>query len=155
MIKKHLTIFPVLDRPLTYLYSLTTVFNISAILAMQHSCRHHYMIKLIKITIKYIKWAKTTDRHSLLIRIPLLQEGDDDIAIHTPIDWLALSKCIASLLITRIWKLISQNLRVIQTNRFQISGMLKYYITKGVTCNIHAQSDAQKHCFFLFTLVLP
>ncbi len=29
---------------------------------MQHICRHHYMIKLITITRKYIKLAYTTDK---------------------------------------------------------------------------------------------
>ncbi len=42
---------------------------------MQHSCRDHYIIKLTKITIKYRKWAYTTDRHNLIIGISLLQEG--------------------------------------------------------------------------------
>ncbi len=32
------------------------------------------MIKPIKITIKYIKGAHTTDKHNLIIGIPLLQE---------------------------------------------------------------------------------
>ncbi len=41
---------------------------------MQHICSHHYIIKLIKITIKHIKGAYTTDKHNLMIGIPLLQE---------------------------------------------------------------------------------
>ncbi len=40
---------------------------------MYHKCMH-CMIKLIKITIKYIKWAYTTDKHNVIIGIPLLQE---------------------------------------------------------------------------------
>ncbi len=43
-------------------------------LAMLHICQHHYMIKLINITIKYVNGAYTTDKHSLIIEIPLLQE---------------------------------------------------------------------------------
>ncbi len=35
------------------------------------------MIKLIKITIKYIKWAHTTDRHNPIIGILFLQSGED------------------------------------------------------------------------------
>ncbi len=34
---------------------LQAIFNISGNLAIQHSCRNHYLIKLIKITTKYIK----------------------------------------------------------------------------------------------------
>ncbi len=49
-------------------------FYISGNLAIQHSCRDH-MIKLTKITIKYIKWAYTTDRQNLIIGIPLFKEG--------------------------------------------------------------------------------
>ncbi len=39
--------------------------------------------KLIKITWKYIKGAYTTDKHNLIFGIPLLQECEDDIVIHT------------------------------------------------------------------------
>ncbi len=53
----------------------TVFLNFSKNLAMQHICRHYYMIKLIKITIKYIKGAYTTDKHSLIIGIPFLQVG--------------------------------------------------------------------------------
>ncbi len=49
--------------------------NCSKNLAMQHICRHHYMIKRIKITIKYIKGAYTTNKYNLIIGIPLLQVG--------------------------------------------------------------------------------
>ncbi len=57
--------------------------NFSKNLAMQHICRQHYMIKLIKITIKYMKGAYTTNKHNLIIGIPFLQVGEDDIVIHT------------------------------------------------------------------------
>ncbi len=40
-----------------------------------HFSRHHHMIKLIKITIKYIKGAYTTDKHNLIIGIPFSQVG--------------------------------------------------------------------------------
>ncbi len=61
------------------LLSILRVIN----LAIQHSCRYHYMIQLSKITIKYNKWAYTTDTHNLVIGVPLLQESDDNIVIHT------------------------------------------------------------------------
>ncbi len=45
-----------------------------AYLTMEYISRGHYIIKLIKITIQYIIWAYTTDRHILIIGISLLQE---------------------------------------------------------------------------------
>ncbi len=42
---------------------------------MEYSSKGHFMIKLIKITIHYIIWAYTTNRHILIIGISLLQEG--------------------------------------------------------------------------------
>ncbi len=48
------------------------ILNFSKNLAMQYISRHHCMIKLIKITIKYIKGAYTTDKHRLIIGIPFL-----------------------------------------------------------------------------------
>ncbi len=50
---------------------------------MQHIRVHHYMIKLIKITIKYIKEAYTTGKHNLIIGIPLLQDCEEDMVIQS------------------------------------------------------------------------
>ncbi len=71
--------------------------------------------------------------------------------------WLSLPKHTYtwSLLITQIWKLISQKQKMKETNGFQILNRYILYITgytwlKGrsiCTCNTHAQRDAQKHCF--------
>ncbi len=42
---------------------------------MEYSSGGYYMIKLIKITKKYIIWAYTTDRHILIIGISLLGDA--------------------------------------------------------------------------------
>ncbi len=59
------------SNPLTI---LGVISSFSENLVRQHIYRHHYMIKLIKLTTKYIKWAYTTDRYNLIFGIPLLQE---------------------------------------------------------------------------------
>ncbi len=54
---------------------------------MQHIRRHNYMIKLIKIIIKYIKWAYTIDRHNLNVgEYHYYKSGEDNIIIHTLIN---------------------------------------------------------------------
>ncbi len=66
------------SRPLRFLGQFL-IFSEN--MAMQHICRHYYMIKLIKIIIIYIKGAYTTDKHNTIIGIPFLQVGEDDIVI--------------------------------------------------------------------------
>ncbi len=54
-----------------------------------------------------------------------------------------------SLLSTQIWKPISQQLQMIETNRFQI--LNQNILKRGSTCTrkIHAQSGLQKHSYYL------
>ncbi len=85
----------------------------------------------------------TTDRYNLII-------GDGDIVIPT---LTGSSKMYSrSLLITQIWKLISQKMKILETNGFQIlhpdiSDCISLRRNYTCTSNIHAQSDAQKHYF--------
>ncbi len=61
------------------------------------------MIKLIKITRKYIEWAYTTDKYNLIF---YCKSAEDDIVIHT-----LIISYTRPLLITQLWKLISQKLK--------------------------------------------
>ncbi len=115
-------------------------------LAMQHICRHHYMIKLIKITRKYIKRGYTSDKHNLIVGIPWLQEWWRWHCYSHP-NYLCLNLHNATL-ITQRWKLLSWKLKRIEKKDFTHIGGYTL-LMKGSNCtnNIHAPRDVQKHCF--------
>ncbi len=75
------------------------------------------MIKLIKITRRYIKWAYTTNKQNLIFGIPLLQEWWIWHCYSHP-NYLCQTYT-RPLFITQLWKLISQKLKMIETNRFR------------------------------------
>ncbi len=121
------------------------------------------MIKLIKITRKYINGEYTTDKHNLIFGIPLLQEclKMTLLFIHNYLclnihqvtfDYSTVEAYIA-------WKLISRQLKMIQTNRFQIVNpdILKVipYYARGRTVQITYMCKEMHRSTVLFTPELP
>ncbi len=123
----------------------------SRFLAMQHICRHHYMIKLIKITITYIKWTYTIDKHNLIIGMPLLQEWWRWHCYSHP-DYLCLNieqvNFDYSTLEAQISKI--KNDRNKQISDSESRHLVDYiWVRWRSICiiNIYVQRDAQKHYF--------
>ncbi len=107
------------------------------------------MIKLIKITIIYIKWAYTTDKHNLIFVIPLLQEWWRWHCYSHP-DYLYLnihqvtfdySSLEAHILKTKN----DRNKRISDSESRHLEDYTR--LRGRSTSNIYAQRDAQKHCF--------
>ncbi len=121
---------------------------------MQHICRHHYMIKLIKITRKYIKWAYTTDKHKLIFGISLLQEWWRWLC-YSNSSYLCLNIYQVTFYYSTLEAYISKtkndrNKWIPDSESWHLGGYTR--LNKGPTCtnNIHAQRDAQKHCFIYY-----
>ncbi len=114
-------------------------------------CRHHYMIKLIKITIKYIKWAYTSDKYNLIFGILLLQEWwiwhcyshPNYLWLNKPghFDYLTLEAYISK----------TKNDRNKQISDSENWHDVGYKKGSHFTNNIHVQKDAKKH-YFITTL---
>ncbi len=118
---------------------------------MEYSSRGHYMIKLIKITIHYIIWAYTTDRHILIIGKSLLQEGWRWYCYSHPamlclnenqviFDYSTLKAHISNTTNDRNKQISDSESR----HREGTTCLRKY---SSYTINIHVQRDAQKQCF--------
>ncbi len=118
---------------------------------MQDICRHHYMIKLIKITIKYIRWAYTTDKHNLIIGIPLLQEWWRwHCYSHTNYFCLNIHQVTFDYSNLEAYISKTKNHRNKQFSNFaswHIEGYTWLRRESNFTNNIHVQRDVQKHCF--------
>ncbi len=118
---------------------------------MQHICCHHYMIKLIIITIKYVKGAYTTDKHNLITGLPLLQEWWQwhcyshpnylCLNIHQPtFDYSNLEAYI--LKAKNDW-----NKRISDSESRYHGGYTILKKRSNCTNDLHVQRDIQKHCF--------
>ncbi len=123
---------------------------------MQHICRYH-MIKLIKITIKDVKWAYTTDKHSLIFGIPLLQEWWRWHCYSHP-DYLCLKIHQVTFDCSTLEGYISK-LKMIETNRFQILNpdILKIIYDEGENLSVQVTYMCKEMCrsTVLFTNILP
>ncbi len=123
---------------------------------MQHICKHQYMIKLIKITRKYIKWAYTTDKHNLIFGIPLLQEcWRWHCYSHSNYLWLNMHQ--ATFDYSNLEAYISKtkndrNKQISDSESWHLGGYSWLKTGSKCTNNIHAQRDVQKHCFFFLPL---
>ncbi len=118
---------------------------------MQHISRHHYMIKLIQITRKYIKWAYTTDKHNLIFGIPWLQEWWR-WHCYSHLNYLCLNMHQAtfdySTLEAYILKTKNDRKKWISDSESWHLGCYTWLKTiSNCTNNIHVQRDSQKHCF--------
>ncbi len=118
---------------------------------MQHICGHHHMIKLIKITIKYIEGAYTTDKHNLIIWIPFLQVWSRWHSNSHP-DYLSLNLHQVTFDYSTLEAYISKtkndrNKQISDSESWHIEGFTWLWWGYNSTNNIHAQRDAQKHCF--------
>ncbi len=109
------------------------------------------MIKLIKITRKYIKWAYTTEKHNLIFGIPLLQEWWRwHCYLH--LNYICLNIHQATFDYSNLEANISKtkndrNKRISDSESWHLGGNI--WVKRGSHCtkNIHAQRDVQKHCF--------
>ncbi len=109
------------------------------------------MIKLVKITIKYITWAHTTAKHNLIFGIPLLQEWWRWHCYSIP-DYPCLNIHQVTFDYSILEAYISQtkNDRNYQISDSESRHPVEYIwlrIRSICTSNIHVQRDAQKHCF--------
>ncbi len=109
------------------------------------------MIKLIKITIKYIKGANKTDKDNLIIGIPLLQEW---LRWHcySHLNYLSLNVHQVTSDYSTLEAYISKtknirNKRISNSEFCHLEGCTLLRKGSNYTNNIHAQRDAQKHCF--------
>ncbi len=106
------------------------------------------IIKLIKITIKYKKGSYTTDKHNLIIGIPLLQKWWRwHCYSHT--DYICLNVHQVTFYYSALEAYISKtkkdrNKLISDSESWPFS-----WLRKGSHCTntMHAQRDAQKHCF--------
>ncbi len=116
--------------------------------AILHIYRH-YMIKLIKITIKYIKVAHTTVKHNLIIGIPFLQAW-----------WRWHCYSHPNYLCRNIHQVTfdCSTLEVYIANTKNVSWHLEgdKWLRSNCTNSIHVQRDAHKHYFiYPHTILRP
>ncbi len=124
---------------------------------MQHICRHHYIIKLIKITITYIKGAYTSDKHNLIIGKPLLQEWWSWHCYSHP-NYLCLNVHQVTFDYSTLEAYISKakndkNKWIPDSESWHLVGYTWLRIRKGsnYTNNIHMQRFAQNNLFYPHT----
>ncbi len=116
-------------------------------MTMVYSCRGYYMITLIKITKQYIIWAYITNKHILIIKVSLYQEGWRWHWYSHPAK-LCLSAFQVTFDFSTLKAYISKTTNVIN-KRISDSKSRHFQLRTNSSCtnNIHAQRDAQKHCF--------
>ncbi len=109
------------------------------------------MIKLIKITIKYIKGAYTTDKHNLIIGIPFLQVGGKWHCYSHP-NYLCLNVHQVTFDYSILEAYISKtkndrNKWISDSESWHLECFTRLWQGYNCTNNIHVQRAAQKSCF--------
>ncbi len=109
------------------------------------------MIKLIKITIQDIKGLFTTEKHNLIIGIPLLQEWLRWHCYSHP-NYLCLNLHQVTFDYSTLEAYISKtkndrNKQISDTESWHLERNIWLRTESKCTNNIHAQRDVQKRCF--------
>ncbi len=111
---------------------------------MKYSSRGYYMIKLIKITKQYILWAYIQLTHIIIIGISLLQEGWRWHCYSHP-----AKLCLSVYQVTFDYSTLKAHISKTANDKKKRISDIQTSWRKDSSCtfNIHAQRDAQKHCF--------
>ncbi len=124
--------------------------NFSKTLAMQHICRHQYMIKLIKITIKYKRsiynWQTQPNYWNNIftgrVKMTLLYWHPNYLCLNVhqlTFDYSTLEAYSS--------KQNERNKQISDSESWHLEGFTRLRQGYSWTNNIHVQRDVQKHSF--------